>query len=50
MAIHPALLDAAQAHELAAVTRTDPVAPDEGGELLVGSIVYVHAGVAATAA
>jgi hypothetical protein len=38
MVIHDALLDAVHAHELAALTLTDPVAPDEGAELLLGSI------------
>jgi hypothetical protein len=39
MVIQDALLDAVHAHELAALTLTDPVAPDAGAEVLVGSIM-----------
>jgi hypothetical protein len=48
--IHDAVLTAVHAHELAALTLTEPVAPDAGAELLGGSIVYVHAGTATTSA
>lgn len=50
MVIHPALLDAVQAHVDPALTATEPVPPDAAADALVGLIEYVHAGAGVTAA